>query len=147
MQEAHRNVSRLIDSGLVYKYDDGEFALTAYGKIIVSLIPGYAFLFSQKEYFLEHSLGDLPSKFIQRISSFRGCEVVHGVMAIIQRWKNLYHESSSYINEIMAQKCPLDLIETLVRKIEDGVKFSYIFPPQCDNSKREEKIITKNRLA
>ena len=108
MQEAHRNVSRLIDSGLVYKYDDGEFALTAYGNIIVSLIPGYAFLFSQKEYFLEHSLGDLPSKFIQRISSFRGCEVVHGVMAIIQRWKNLYHESSSYINEIMAQ-VPLDL--------------------------------------
>ena len=50
MQEAHRNVSRLIDSGLVYKYDDGEFALTAYGNIIISaFIPGYAFLFSQKE--------------------------------------------------------------------------------------------------
>jgi predicted transcriptional regulator len=142
MQEAHRNVSRLIDSGLVYKYDDGEFALTAYGNIIVSLIPGYAFLFSQKEYFLEHSLGDLPSKFIQRISSFRGCEVVHGVMAIIQRWKNLYHESSSYINEIMAQ-VPLDLIETLGTKVEDGVKFSYIFPRNAIIPRGRKKLLQK----
>lgn len=127
MQEANRNVSRLIDSGLVCKYDDGQYALTPYGKVIVSLIPGYAFLFSQREYFIEHSLGDLPSKFIQRFSSFRGCEVVQGVMAIIQRWKNLYYESSIYINEIMAQ-VPLDLIETLRTKVEDGVMFSYIFP-------------------
>ncbi|MDQ3971995.1 MAG: transcriptional regulator, partial [Thermoproteota archaeon] len=55
MQEAHRNIARLVDSGLVRKYNDGEFALTPYGKIIVSLIPGYAFLSTQQEYFLEHS--------------------------------------------------------------------------------------------
>jgi predicted transcriptional regulator len=140
MQEANRNVSRLIDSGLVCKYDDGQYALTPYGKIIISLVPGYAFLFSQKEFFLEHSLGDLPSKFIQRISSFGGCEVVHGVMAIIQRWKNLYHESSIYINEIMAQ-VPLDLIETLSTKVEDGVKFSYIFPRNAIIPRGRRKLL------
>src|ERR671924_1495468 len=62
MQEAHRNISRLIDSGLVCKYEEGKFALTPYGKIVVSLIPGYAFLSTQKEDFLEHSLGGLPTK-------------------------------------------------------------------------------------
>lgn len=142
MQEAHRNITRLVDSGLVSKYDEGEFALTPYGKIIVSLIPGYAFLSSQQEYFLEHSLGDLPSKFIQRISSFQECEVVHGVMAIIQRWKNLYHESNSYIKEIMAQ-VPLDLIETLGSKVEDGVKFSYIFPRNAIIPRGRRKILQK----
>ena len=140
MQEANRNVSRLIDSGLVCKYDDGQYALTPYGKVIVSLIPGYAFLFSQREYFIEHSLGDLPSKFIQRFSSFRGCEVVQGVMAIIQRWKNLYYESSIYINEIMAQ-VPLDLIETLRIKVEDGVKFSYIFPRNAIIPRGRRKLL------
>jgi predicted transcriptional regulator len=142
MQEAHRNIVRLVDSGLVSKYEEGQFALTPYGKIIVSLIPGYAFLSSQQEYFLEHSLGDLPTKFIQRLSSFQGCEVVHGVMAIIQRWKNLYYESNSYIKEIMAQ-VPLDLIETLGSKVEDGIKFSYIFPRNPIIPRGRRKILQK----
>jgi predicted transcriptional regulator len=142
MQEAHRNISRLVESGLVCKYNDGEFALTHYGKVIVSLIPSYAFLSSQKEYFLEHSLGDLPLGFIQRISSFQGLEVVHGVMAIIQRWKNLYYESTSYIKEIMAQ-VPLDLIETLGNKVESGVKFSYIFPRNAIIPRGRRKILQK----
>lgn len=142
MQEAHRNIVRLVDSGLVSKYEEGQFALTPYGKIIVSLIPGYAFLSSQQEYFLEHSLGDLPTKFIQRLSSFQGCEVVHGVMAIIQRWKNLYYESNSYIKEIMAQ-VPLDLIETLGSKVEDGIKFSYIFPRNPIIPRGRRKLLQK----
>ncbi|CAN5291829.1 hypothetical protein BH18THE2_BH18THE2_05610 [soil metagenome] len=142
MQEAHRNIVRLVDSGLVSKYEEGQFALTPYGKIIVSLIPGYAFLSSQQEYFLEHSLGDLPTKFIQRLSSFQGCEVVHGVMAIIQRWKNLYYESNSYIKEIMAQ-VPLDLIETLGSKVETGIKFSYIFPRNPIIPRGRRKILQK----
>jgi len=142
MQEAHRNIVRLVDSGLVSKYEEGQFALTPYGKIIVSLIPGYAFLSSQQEYFLEHSLGDLPTKFIQRLSSFQGCEVVHGVMAIIQRWKNLYYESNSYIKEIMAQ-VPLDLIETLGSKVETGIKFSYIFPRNPIIPRGRRKLLQK----
>ena len=97
---------------------------------------------SQQEYFLEHSLGDLPTKFIQRLSSFQGCEVVHGVMAIIQRWKNLYYESNSYIKEIMAQ-VPLDLIETLGSKVEDGIKFSYIFPRNPIIPRGRRKILQK----
>ena len=142
MQEAHRNITRLVDFGLVHKYNDGDFALTPYGKVIVSLIPGYAFLSTQKEYFLDHGLGDLPSKFIQRIGSFQGCEVVHGVMPIIQRWKTLYDESNLYIKEIMAQ-VPLDLIETLGAKVSSGVKFSYIFPRNPIIPKGRRKILQK----
>ena len=49
----------------------------------MSLIPSYNFLFNNKDYFLEHNLGDLPIQFIQRIGAFQNCEVVHGVMAIL----------------------------------------------------------------
>jgi predicted transcriptional regulator len=142
MQEAHRNITRLIDSGLVFKYNEGEFALTPYGKIVVSLIPGYAFLFSQQEYFLEHSMGDIPVKFIQRIGSFQSCEIVYGVMAILQRWKNLYNESNNYIKEIMAQ-VPIDLIETISNRVEAGVKFSYIFSSNAIIPKGRSKILQK----
>lgn len=142
MQEAHRNMTRLVSSGLVSKDREGELVLTSYGRTIVAMIPGYEFLYRNKEFFMDHSLGDLPPKFIQRMGAFQKCEVVRGVMAILQRWKNLYIESDSYIREIMAQ-VPLDVIETVSGRIDQGVKFSYIFASNAVIPKGRTQILQK----
>jgi predicted transcriptional regulator len=142
MQEAHRNMTRLIDSGVVAKGREGDLTLTAYGRTIVAMIPGYDFLYRNREFFLDHSLGDLPPKFIQRIGALQNCEVVHGVMAILQRWKNLYSGSEKYIREIMAQ-VPLDLIETVSSRVESGVKFSYIFASNAVVPKGRTQMLQK----
>lgn len=142
MQEAHRNMARLIDAGLVSKSSEGDLTLSSYGSGIVSLIPSYEFLLSQKEFFLEHSLAELPLKFLQRIGSLYHCEVVRGVMAILQRWKTMYTESNDYIKEIMAQ-VPLDLIETLGQRIQKGVRFSYIFSSNAIIPKGRSQILQR----
>lgn len=142
MQEAHRNMMRLIDSGLVSKGKEGELVLTSYGRTIVSLVPSYDFLYRNREFFLDHSLGDLPVKFVQRMGAFSGCEIVHGVMAILQRWKTLYGESEQFIKEIMAQ-VPLDLIETISDRIDSGVKFSYIFSSNAVVPKGRTQLLQK----
>jgi predicted transcriptional regulator len=142
MQEAHRNMTRLIEAGLVAKGKDGELMLTVYGRTVVMLMPSYDFLYRNKEFFLDHSFGDLPTKFIQRMGTFQSCEIVHGVMAILQRWKNLYSESEQYIKEIMAQ-VPLDLIETVSSRVEKGVKFSYIFAANAVVPKGRTQILQK----
>ncbi|HEX2614479.1 MAG TPA: transcriptional regulator, partial [Nitrososphaera sp.] len=142
MQEAHRNMSRLIESGIVAKDREGELVLTAYGRTVVTIIPSYEFLYRNKGFFLDHSLGDLPSKFVERMGAFRHCETVHGVMAILQRWKNLYSSSDSYIKEIMAQ-VPLDLIETVTDRVEHGVKFSYIFASNAVVPKGRIQLLQK----
>jgi predicted transcriptional regulator len=142
MQEAHRNMTRLIDSGLVAKDKEGELVLTAYGRTVVTIIPSYDFLYRNREFFLDHSLGDLRPKFIQRLGAFQNCEIVHGVMAILQRWKNLYSGSEKYIREIMAQ-VPLDLIETVSNRVESGVKFSYIFASNAVVPKGRIQLLQK----
>jgi predicted transcriptional regulator len=142
MQEAHRNMTRLVDSGLVAKDKEGELVLTAYGRTVVTIIPSYEFLYRNKEFFVDHSLGDLPPKFIQRMGAFQKCEMVHGVMAILQRWKNLYSDSERHIKEIMAQ-VPLDLIETVSSKVESGVKFSYIFASNAVVPKGRTQMLQK----
>jgi predicted transcriptional regulator len=43
MQEAHRNMTRLIEAGLVAKGRDGELMLTVYGRTVVVLMPSYDF--------------------------------------------------------------------------------------------------------
>jgi predicted transcriptional regulator len=68
--------------------------------------------------------------------------MVHGVMAILQRWKNLYSESEQYIREIMAQ-VPLDLIETVSSRVECGVKFSYIFAANAVVPKGRTQLLQK----
>jgi predicted transcriptional regulator len=142
MQEAHRNMTRLIDSGLVAKDKEGELVLTAYGRTVVTIIPSYDFLYRNRDFFFDHSLGDLPPKFIQRMGAFQSCEIVHGVMAILQRWKNLYSGSDKYIREIMAQ-VPLDLIETVSGRVESGVKFSYIFSANAVVPKGRTQLLQK----
>lgn len=142
MQEAHRNMTRLVGSGLVSKDREGELVLTAYGRTVVAIIPSHDFLYRNKEFFMDHSLGDLPLKFIQRMGAFQKCEVVRGVMAILQRWKNLYLESDRYIREIMAQ-VPLDVIETVSGRIEQGVKFSYIFASNSVIPKGRTQLLQK----
>src|SRR6185503_11159901 len=74
MQEAHRNMTRLIDSGLVAKDKEGELVLTSYGKTIVMIIPSYDLLYRNRDFFLDHGLGDLPPKFVQRMGAFQTCE-------------------------------------------------------------------------
>ncbi|MGH9979017.1 MAG: helix-turn-helix transcriptional regulator [Nitrososphaeraceae archaeon] len=127
MQETHRNISRLVSSNLVTKGLEGDIVLTPYGESIVSLIPSYAFMFQNREYFNDHTFGDLPMKFVLRIGSLAECEVVNGVMAILQRWKYIFLNSNEYIKEIISE-VPVDLIETLSSRIQSGVRFSYIFP-------------------
>jgi predicted transcriptional regulator len=142
MQEAHRNMTRLIESGLVTKGREGELVLTAYGRMVILMVPSYDFLYKNKEFFFDHTIGDLPQKFVERIGALNNCEVVHGVMAILQRWKNLYAESETHIKEIMSQ-VPLDLIETVSNKVEQGVKFSYIFAANAVVPKGRTHLLQK----
>jgi predicted transcriptional regulator len=142
MQESHRNINRLIDSGLVKKTGEGELLLTPYGKIIVSLIPNFNFPFVYKEYFQEHTLIDLPLKFVHRIGALNNCELVVGVMAVLQRWKMVYNNAQIYIKEVISQ-VPIDLIETIAERINNNVKFSYIFPNNVVIPKGRNEILKK----
>lgn len=137
MQETHRNINRLIEVGLIEKDSEGLLSLTTYGRIMLKQLPTFAFLTEHKEYFTEHTLGDLPMKFIQRMGALYNSEIIDGVVRVLETWKNIYHNANEYIYEVMAQ-VPLDLIEPLVEKINNGVKFSYIFA--------EDVVVPKGRL-
>src|SRR5919199_6078381 len=76
MQEVHRNINRLQDAGLIEKDPDGVFSLTTFGNTIIKQIPTFNYLSKYKEYFSEHTLGELPMKFVQRIGALNNCELV-----------------------------------------------------------------------
>jgi predicted transcriptional regulator len=144
MQEVHRNVNRLMEVGLIKKNSGGMFSLTTFGNTIIKQIPAYDFLSRNKEYFSDHNLGEIPMKFVHRIGALNNSEYLSGMVAVIERWKQLYNDSSEYIYGMVPQ-IPLELIESVIPKVKnDGVKFNYILPQKAIVPKKRTQLLTQS---
>lgn len=60
LPEAHRQLERLVGGGFVKKEPDGTFVLTSFGKIILQQSESLSYIQKFKDFFQEHSIGDLP---------------------------------------------------------------------------------------
>ena len=143
IQEAHRNVNRLQDAGLIEKNPEGVFSLTTYGSTIIKQIPTFNYLSKHKEYFSEHVLGELPIKFIMRLGALDKCEYIKGVVAILERWKGIYRNADQYVYEIVPQ-VPIDLIEPAIDRVKSkGIKYSYVLPKNVIIPKGRKDLLKK----
>ncbi|HLG36637.1 MAG TPA: transcriptional regulator [Nitrososphaera sp.] len=142
MQEAHRNVNRLQQAGLIEKDPEGVFSLTTFGNTIIKQIPTFNYLSKHKEYFSEHILGELPIKFVMRLGALDRCEYVKGVVAILERWKDIYREADQYIYEMVPQ-VPIDLIEPAFNRVKQGIKYSYVLPRNVIVPKGRKDLLKK----
>lgn len=143
MQEVHRNLNRLSNAGLIEKDLDGKFSLTTFGNIVLNQISTFDFLSKNRDYFSEHSFGNLPLQFVQRIGSLANSSCVKGFVTLIELWKQIYHESNEYIYSILPQ-IPMDLIENIVIKIKNsGIKFQYILPQHAIVPKKRTELLQK----
>lgn len=143
MQETHRNVNRLQDAHLIEKDPGGIFSLTTFGSTIIKQIPTFNYLSKHKDYFSEYILGELPIKFVMRLGALDRCGYVKGVVAILERWKDIYREADEYIYEIVPQ-VPIDLIEPALARVKDkGVKYSYVFPKDVIIPKGRKDLLKK----
>lgn len=146
MQEVHRNINRLQDAGLIEKDPNGIFSLTTFGNTITKQIPTFDFLSQYKDYFSEHTLGEIPMKFVQRIGALNDCELVRGIVAILELWKEIYRESERYILEIIPQ-VPLDLIEPILVSVRDrATRLFYIFPDDVIIPKGRSELLRRLRF-
>ena len=125
-QEVHRNFTRLMESGLIKKNNDGKYSLTTFGEVVCTQVPTLVFLSQNRRYFEGHSFGEIPHKFKMRCGQLANGTHIKGFSKVMEKWKSIYKNSDEYVYEILSE-VPLDLIEPLVKRIKKGVKFNYIF--------------------
>jgi predicted transcriptional regulator len=131
----------LQDSGLIRKDANGQFSLTTFGTTILQQIPTMNFLSRNKDYFSDHYLGDIPMKFVHRIGALDNSEYLEGLVAVLERWKQIYNSSREYIFGMLPQ-IPLELIESLLAKIkQSGIKFNYILSQQTIVPKKRADLL------
>ena len=96
-QETSKHLMRLRYAKLIEKDSDGFFGLTAFGKIILNLLPSIKFLTQNREYFLSHDISSLPQEFIERIGELQEGEYGEKVGSILAYTQHVVQDAEEYI--------------------------------------------------
>jgi predicted transcriptional regulator len=96
-QETSKHLMRLRNAKLIEKDSEGFFGLTAFGKIIVNLLPSIRFLIQNREYFLSHDISSLPLEFIERIGELRESGYAGRVGSILAHTQQVVKDAEDYI--------------------------------------------------
>ena len=121
-QETSRNIARLVETKLVTRTTDGSYEISPYGIQAMRIIPAYQFLSENSEYFYEHTLENIPDKFVSRIGELNKCKPITQLLDVFGNIERVFREAEEYYLYIGE---PLGLSSTLslVREALDrGVK-------------------------
>lgn len=142
--EVHRNFTRLANSGLIHKDPEGIFELTEYGKIVLSMIPGFVFISDNRKFFEKHNFGNMPLKFIQRISSLQNSIHIKGFVKVLEQWKNIHSNSKTFVKNILYEvPYSQDIMETIEKKLVNNIHIQSIFSEDAVIPEERKKIFQK----
>jgi predicted transcriptional regulator len=125
VQEAHRNTSRLMESGIIEKDSDGLFYITEYGKVITRQISYFQFLKDHRHFFEEHTLGDIPVKFKQRMGALQNCVMVNSANVVFEKLKEIMSSANKYLKVMVYQAWPEEG-RIFADRAKNGVQVSVI---------------------
>lgn len=148
VQEVHRHTNRLLKAGLIQKdSSSGYFSLTTFGNIVIMQLSALDFVSKNRNYFSDHTLGDLPLKFIQRVGSLVNSQLLTNSVAVFEYQKELFSTSRNYVYTILPE-VPQYLIDSVMLTIEKGVRLRYllsynaVLPKKRHNISKHEKFHT-----
>ena len=127
VQETHRNLSRLSKVGLVDKDRDGYYVLTAFGRLVLAVLPTLEFLCEYRDYLETHDLTRIPSRFIYRIGELRGSKRAPDTFTAIRYSEMIIEESEEYVWVITEQVLP-SAAHLMSEKASGNVTFRVIVP-------------------
>ena len=139
VQEVHRNINRLFEAGLVKKESGSYYFLTTFGESVLLQLSSLKFLSENKGYFSDHTLGELPLKFIQRIErigALDNSQFLGSSVSIFECIRELFDLSHRYIYAILSE-IPMYFIESASQVLKRGVAMKYLIPHNA--------VLPKNR--
>jgi predicted transcriptional regulator len=104
------------------------------------VLPSLEFIFTQEEYFQEHSFGDLPQKFVQRIGALKNSELLSGFTSVTETWREIFSNAEEYVYGLLVEE-PIGLIEPIIKKAKKGVEIQTIFSDSAVIPKNRKKLL------
>ncbi|MDH3278207.1 MAG: transcriptional regulator [Nitrosopumilus sp.] len=139
--EVHRNVGRLSKSGLIVKNPDGNFELTTFGKAVMVQIPSINFVSEDKDFFNSHSLGNVNSKFIQRLGALQDKKRVKGFVKVLEKLQKIQEEADEFIFNILSEvPYSKEIVDVISKKLENKVLIRSIFSANTIVPENRKKV-------
>ena len=126
-QEVYRHLSRLQKVMLTKKNMEGEYTLTPLGEDIFLWLPGFRFLQNNKEYFTQHTLGKVPTRFRLRIGELSKVEPIDHIMVAINNIERMIEDAEEYVY-IISDQIIMSSIEGIMNKLENGISMRTVEP-------------------
>ncbi len=140
--EVFRNLQRLEKFSLIEKKKNGNYELATYGKAVFAVLPSLEFLSTYEGYFQEHSFGDMPHKFVQRIGALTNSKLVNGFTSVTETWREIFSNAEEYVYGLLVEE-PIGLIEPIINIAKKGIQVQTIFSDSAIIPKNRKKIISK----
>ncbi len=125
LPESSRQFERLSKSELITKTSEGLYSLTLFGQLFLNHLDSFEFLLKHKNYFKSHTLGNLPSKFVKRLSDLDKCELVEGAFVLNDKMIQIAG-SGKYLRVISAH-VPPDAFRSGLNSAKTGKQVSIIY--------------------
>jgi len=103
-QQCNRHLTRLMEAGLVTKDAEGLFSLTPFGEVVLRLNPALEFITGSREYFMTHTLRELPSEFVARIGELSESELKTNVMEGLSEIEDIIDGAEEYFLAIINKR-------------------------------------------
>ena len=146
-QATSRNLTRLVEVGLIRRNEASEYILTPHGSTSLNLLGPYLFLTENRDYMDTHLTEKLPSEFLARIGDLRNCERVDDPLVMASSMEKVFEESEkwhSYISPFRAASHKSQ--EHIVNKLDSGVVMRNIEETDYFVPDRTLSIIPKEEM-
>lgn len=127
IQQSSRHISRLCEIGLTQKDLEGHFHLTPFGESVLKLLPGLRLLSRHKEYFIAHTMTNLPSVYLKRIDELEKSTRTDNVMIFLHSLETTIKDAEEYV-WLLVDQYPLTALASMIDALKRGVKFRIIGP-------------------
>lgn len=125
--EIHRNLKRLVSSGIITKNEVNEYILSPIGKVLMLHIKNLNFLERYDSIFRRHDLSFLPYEFQLSLGELENIEVVEGTIEGFNLTVQRLNSAGSYEN-IMTREILLPFIDPVRSLVEKNLRVKVIAP-------------------
>jgi predicted transcriptional regulator len=127
LPETKRHISRLVKVDLAKRLPDGSYSLTTFGQHILETVEEIAFFSQYREYFLAHSVTQIPREYQVKLSNIAKSDYHDNILNFIRRMESVINEAEERVL-LLVDQFPLNHFPVIMESIEKGVNFKIIEP-------------------
>lgn len=124
-QEISRNVSRLVEIGLVFKDGEGFYHQTPYSELTHIVLEELQFISNNRDYFIKHTVKDLQPEFVKRIGELSESTYTNSVMEFLYFVDKTIRETKKSV-WLQVDQYPLTALGSIADALKRGVNFRII---------------------